>query len=102
MRGDIWIRILSALGIIVVSIGLSLFIFLHYFHQTVVVLDLKDLVAYERQKTAKMKQEEAVEEVGNFFKKLSEDLEKRDEIVLVKDAVLNSNRFKDITNEYKR
>jgi len=87
---------------VVLSVGGSIFIFLNYVQQPIVVIDLKELVAYEQDKTKAMDNEKRIEEVGNFFDKLSKDVKGRKEIVLVKEAVVNAEQLKDITNEFKR
>ncbi len=87
---------------VVLSVGGSIFIFLNYIHQPIVVIDLKELVAYEQEKTKGMDNEKRIEEVGTFFDKLSKDVKGRKEIVLVKDAVVNAEQLKDITNEFKK
>lgn len=86
-------------------IGITVFIMLNYFikpQKNLVVLDIKEIIGYEQQRTIKMPPDKAVEEIAQFVKGLSESIQGRDDIVLVKDAVLNSNKLKDITNEYKR
>lgn len=86
-----------------VSVGLSVFVFLHYFYKPVVVLDLKELVAHQRQKAMSLETDKAVEEIGKYFDELSRELSsRRREIVLVKDAVLNPEQVPDITDEFKK
>ena len=93
---------LGIAGIIAVSVAVSVFVTWKYCHRDIVVVDLKELVAYEQLKTQKMDREQAVKEVGTFFDALTRDLQARKELVLLKEAVLNAEQFKDITNEYKR
>ena len=94
-----------ALGIVViitVSVAVSAFVTWKYFRRDIVIVDLKELVTYEQLKTQKMDREQAVKEVGTFFDALTRDLQSRKELVLIKEAVLNADQLKDITNEYKR
>lgn len=102
MHRTVWLEILGYCVQILFSVALSLFLFWQFFHRPIVVLDIKDIVTYEKKRILNMKEEDAVAEAGIFFKNLSDDLNKRKEIVLLKEAVLNSETFKDITNEYKK
>jgi uncharacterized membrane protein len=94
-----------AFGIVVivtVSAAISVLVTWKYLRRDIVVVDLKELVAYEQLKTQKMDKEQAVKEVGTFFDTFTKDVQARKELVLLKEAVLNAGQFKDITHEYKR
>ncbi|MDA8239172.1 MAG: hypothetical protein M0Z67_02245 [Nitrospiraceae bacterium] len=94
-----------AFGIVVivtVSAAISALVTWKYLRRDIVVVDLKELVAYEQLKTQKMDREQAVKEVGIFFDTFTKDVQARKELVLLKEAVLNAKQFKDITHEYKR
>ena len=93
---------LGIAGIVAVSVALSFLVSRQYCYREVVVVDLKELVAYEQMKTQKMDREQAVKEVGTFFDTITRDFQSRKELVLLKEAVLNAEQFRDITNEYKR
>ena len=88
--------------IIAVSVAVSFLVTRKYCHREIVIVDLKELVAYEQLKTQKMDREQAVKEVGTFFDALTRDLQYRKELVLLKEVVLNAEQFRDVTNEYKR
>jgi uncharacterized membrane protein len=88
--------------IVTVSAAISALVTWKYLRQDIVVVDLKELVAYEQLKTQKMDREQAVKEVGAFFDTFTKDVQTRKELVLLKEAVLNAGQFKDITHEYKR
>ncbi len=89
-------------GIIAVSAAVSAFVTWKYFRQDIVIVDLKELVAYEQLKTQKMDRDQAVKEVGTFFDAFTKDIQERKELVLLKEAVLNAQQFRDITQEYKK
>ena len=94
--------ILLFLTTIVASVGITTFVFLNYFYKPVVVLDLKEVVAYVQTKTKNMDQDAAIKMVGTYFDNMTKSIQSRKEIVLVKEAVLNADQFKDITAEYKK
>ncbi|HAM52309.1 MAG TPA: hypothetical protein DCP92_17040 [Nitrospiraceae bacterium] len=87
---------------IVASVGITIFVFLTYFYRPVVVLDLKEIVSYVQAKSQKMDQDAAIKMVGTYFDDMTKSIQSRKEIVLVKEAVLNAEQFKDITAEYKK
>ncbi len=87
---------------IAISVAASFFVTRQYCHREIVIIDLKELVTYEQVKTQKMDREQAVQEVGAFFDSVTKDLQTRKELVLLKEAVLNAEQFRNITEEYKR
>jgi len=48
-----------------------------------------------------MREEEAIDAVATYFRKVAENIRDRKEIVVVKQAVLNPERVRDITGELK-
>jgi hypothetical protein len=87
---------------VVASVGITMFVFLNYFYRPVVVMDLKEVVTYMQTKSKTMEKDDAIKMIGSYFDDMSKSLQSRKEIVLVKEAVLNAEQFKDITPEYKK
>jgi hypothetical protein len=102
VRSKVPYIILMLFAAIVASVGITTFVFLNYFYKPVVVLDLKEIVSYVQEKSRKMDQDAAVKMVGTYFDDMAKSIQARKEIVLVKEAVLNAEQFKDITSEYKK
>lgn len=84
-----------------IAAGIALIIFLQFFHDTnsIAVVDLKKVVNEEKQRIGNKKAEEAAGDVGIFFSHLSYVIQNRKEIIVVKEAVLNPERVRDITDE---
>ena len=109
MRGNLRIIIACAITACV-SVAASVIIFLEFYYRPIVVIDLKDLVSYQKAKIKdkvtnlndKKEVDTAVREIGTYFDWLGKEIMKRDEIVLVKEAVVNSGKVKDVTSEYKK
>lgn len=93
---------LAVAAIIAVSVGVSVLVMWKYFYREVVVIDIKELVAYEQNKIRKLDKEEAIKEVGTYFEAFSKSISQRKELILIKEAVQNADSFKDITPEYKK
>lgn len=88
-----------------VTVGITVFILLQFFYKPpkpIVVLDIKELIGYEQSRAVKLPPEKAAEQIALHVKNLSDSIKKRDDIVLVKDAVINPEKLRDITNEYKQ
>lgn len=85
-----------------VAVGIAVFVILHWFYKPVVTVDLKELVALEKEQVRTLKAEEAETAVAEYFKRLSERLQSNNsEIILVKEAVINSDRVPNVTGRYK-
>jgi hypothetical protein len=98
MRGTLQL-ILSCVITMIASVGLTLFIFTNFIYRPVVVVDLGALVNDQRAATQGMDVGEATERIGAYFATVSRNINKRREIVLVKEAVINADTVKDITLE---
>lgn len=86
-----------------VSVGIAVFVIVQFFYKPVVVLDLKNLVAYQKKQTSTLKAEEMETQIAEYFKSVSDKIQSNDrEIILVKEAVLNSNKVLDITGRFKQ
>jgi hypothetical protein len=94
--------VIMFLATIVASVGITMFVFLNYFYRPIVVLDLKEVVSHMQSKARTMDKDEAIKMVGSYFDEMSKSIQTRKEVVLVKEAVLNAQQFKDITSEYKK
>ena len=101
MHRNIWLVIAKEVGRIAVTAFLAVFIFLQFFYRPIVVVSLKDLEAYQKKLILNMKEEDAAVEVARFFERVARDIQDRKEIVLVKEAVLNTDRVVDITEDLK-
>lgn len=94
------IRLLLA---VLISVAATTYIMTTFFYKPVVVLDLTSLVNTARQASLAIKDDQQrVDYVANYFQEISNDLKKRREIVIIKEAVLNPDRLKDITEDYKK
>ena len=103
MNKNKWIVVIAVeVARAAITVGITAFVFLHYFHKPLVVLDIKELIGYEQSRTIKLPPEEAAKQITLYIKTLTESVNGRKEIILVKDAVINPNKLKDITNEYKQ
>jgi len=88
-----------------VTVGITVFILLQFFYKPpkpIVVLDIKELIGHEQSRAVKLPPDKAAEQIALHVKNLSDSIKKRDDIVLVKDAVINPEKLRDITNEYKQ
>lgn len=85
-----------------VSVGIALIVFLTFFHRPIVVLDIKDLVGYAQSQVMKLPQEEAEKRVAQYITQLRQSTERRKEIIMVKDAVINPETLRNITDEFKK
>lgn len=111
MSRNIWVKITSyefLTKVLVeslrtlVAVGISIIIFHQFFHgaNQIAVIDLKKIVQEEKQRAVSLKtEEEASQSVALFFSHLSFVIQNRKEVVLVKEAVLNTENVKDITEE---
>jgi uncharacterized membrane protein YhiD involved in acid resistance len=102
MHRDVWIKIAIAVGQIAVAVLITLFIINTYFLRPIVVVDLQELQNYQKSEISKMKEEDAIDAVATYFRKVAENIHDRKEIVVVKQAVLNPERVRDITGELKQ
>ena len=101
MHRNVWLVIAKEIGRTAVTVFLTVFIFLQFFYRPIVVVSLKDLEAYQKKLIHSMKEEDAAVEVARFFERVARDIQNRREIVLVKEAVLNTDRVVDITEDLK-
>lgn len=101
MHRDVWIKIAIAVGQVTAAVAITVFVMTTYFIRPIVVVDLQELQNYEKSRIAKMKEEEAIDAVATYFRKVAENIRGRKEIVVVKQAVLNPERVRDITGELK-
>lgn len=100
MYRNVWLEIiLKEIARTLVSVGIALVIFLHFFHKPVVVVSLADLEKHIRSQIATMGQEEAMKEVALFWSIASDRIMQRKEVVIIKEAVLNSDKLPNITQE---
>jgi hypothetical protein len=102
MHRDTWIKIAFAVGQIAISVLLTIVIINTYFLRPIVVVDLQELQNYQKSQISKMKDEDAIDAVATYFRKVAENIRDRKEIVVVKQAVLNPERVRDITGELKQ
>lgn len=91
--------VLKEIARMLVSVGIALVIFLHFFHKPVVVVSLAELEKHIRSQIATMTQEEAVKEVALFWNLVGDRITQRKEVVIIKEAVLNSDQLPNITQE---
>jgi hypothetical protein len=82
--------------------AVALAVFLKFYYRPVVTLDIRGLVAHEQAAVMKLSKEEAEKHVAEYIRSLGESVRSRKEIVLVRDAVLNPETLRDITDEYKQ
>ncbi len=101
MRRTLWI-VLAHVATAALSVGLTLFIFLHFYYQPVVVIDMDEIAGYVQKNGVKMETDKAVEYVGKYYDWMAKDLKARKELIIVKKAIYNADKVKDITNDYKR
>lgn len=99
MYRDLWLVILKEVARLIVTIVITISIFLYYFHKQIVVVSLAELEKHIRSETSKISYEEAIREVGIFWANIGDKISQRKEIVLIKEAVVNSEQLKDITKE---
>jgi uncharacterized membrane protein YhiD involved in acid resistance len=102
MHRDVWIKVAIAVGQIAVAVLITLFIINTYFLRPIVVVDLQELQNYQKSQISKMREEDAIDAVATYFRKVAENIRDRKEIVVVKQAVLNPERVRDITGELKQ
>jgi uncharacterized membrane protein YhiD involved in acid resistance len=102
MHRDVWIKVAIAVGQIAVAVLITLFIINTYFLRPIVVVDLQELQNYQKSQISKMRDEDAIDAVATYFRKVAENIRDRKEIVVVKQAVLNPERVRDITGELKQ
>ncbi len=101
MHRNIWIKICTCIFQILISVVLTVFVMSNYFIKPIVVIDLQEIQNYQRSVIVNMKDEEKIDYIANYFKNLAENIKKRKEIVIVKQAILNPEQLKDITDELK-
>lgn len=101
MHRDLWIKIATGAGQIAIAVAITVFIMTTYFVRPIVVVDLQELQSYQKLQTANMKDEERIDFVASYFKKVAENIRTRQEIVVVRQAVLNPDNVRDITGELK-
>lgn len=100
MYRNVWLEIaLKEIARTLVSVGIALVVFLHFFHKPVVVVSLAELEKHIRSQIATMTQEEAVKEVALFWNLVGDRITQRKEVVIIKEAVLNSDQLPNITQE---
>ncbi len=102
MHRDVWIKVAIAVGQIAVAVLITVFVINTYFLRPIVVVDLQELQNYQKSQISKMKEEDAIDTVATYFRKVAENIHDRKEIVVVKQAVLNPERVRDITGELKQ
>ena len=102
MHRDLWIKIAVAIGQIAVAVAMTVFVMTTYFVRPIVVVDLQELQSYQKSQISNMKEEAAIDAVATYFRKVAENIRDRKEIVVVKQAVLNPERVRDITGELKQ
>jgi len=102
MHRDVWIKIAVTIGQVAAAVAITVFVMTTYFVRPIVVVDLQELQNYQKSQISKMKEEEAIDAVATYFRKVAENIRDRKEIVVVKQAVLNPERVRDITGEPKR
>ena len=101
MHRDVWIKITVTVGQVAAAVAITVFVMTTYFVRPIVVVDLQELQNYQKSQISKMKEEEAIDTVATYFRKVAENIRDRKEIVVVKQAVLNPERVRDITGELK-
>ena len=101
MHRDVWIKIGVTVGQVAAAVAITVFVMTTYFVRPIVVVDLQELQSYQKSQISKMKEEEAIDAVTTYFRKVAENIRDRKEIVVVKQAVLNPERVRDITGELK-
>ena len=101
MHRDVWIKIAVTVGQVAAAVAITVFVMTTYFVRPIVVVDLQELQSYQKSQISKMKEEEAIDTVATYFRKVAENIRDRKEIVVVKQAVLNPERVRDITGELK-
>lgn len=99
MRRTLWLTF-GVIAFVSISVMLSVVITTHYIRQQIVVVDLGQLAAYQQRVTKDMDKDAAIKEVGDYYDRTTKHIKARKELVLVKQAVVNNEQFKDITSEY--
>lgn len=100
MYRNVWLEtFLKEAARTLVSVGIALIIFLQFFHKPIVVVSLAELERHIRNEVSKMSQEEAIKEVALFWALVGDKIAQRKDIVVIKEAVLNSEKIPNITQE---
>ena len=77
------------------------FHFSSFYYQPIVVIDMDEIAGYVQKKGIKMDTDEAVDYIGKYYDWMAKELKQRKELIIVRKAIYNTDKAKDITMNIK-